>query len=49
MLKFPKIKEYNRSDPIRNDLEFEQKKCDCKSKYCKHYESDFDRFIKKSK
>lgn len=23
-------------------------KCDCKNKYCKHYESDFDRFSKEN-
>ena len=22
------------------------KSCDCKTKYCKHYESDFDKFVK---
>jgi hypothetical protein len=24
------------------------KECDCKTKYCKHYESDFDRFVKEN-
>jgi hypothetical protein len=26
----------------------EEKNCDCKSRYCEHYESDFDRFLKEN-
>lgn len=25
-----------------------EKKCDCSTKYCPHYESDFDRFVKEN-
>jgi hypothetical protein len=31
-----------------NTTKQEEKKCKCSTKYCKHYESDFDRFLKEN-